>query len=63
MFEQPALLIQHHNISLRDLLECFTRLAHTWSFCGSNMGGLRKACKLTLLQYSEKGVDQSSEQN
>ena len=55
MFEQLALLMQHHGINLKKVFE-YPIGPYPWLLCGS-MVELRKTCKSTLLQILEKGVD------
>ena len=55
MFEQLALLMQHHEINLKGVFEYPIGL-YPWILCAS-MGELRKICKSTLLQILEKGFD------
>ena len=55
MFGQLALLMQHHEINLKEVFE-YPIGPYPWSLCG-RMGELRKTCKSTLLRSLEKGVD------
>ena len=58
MYGQLALLMQHHEINLKEVFE-YPIEPYPWPLFGS-VGELRKACKSTLLQVKKKELIQKS---